>query len=205
MSWKIGLLKSANCPNRQKSGWEMSWAPKVWARNVLENGPFEKRQLSQPPKVRTGNILSANCPYHQMSRRQMSWARNFPGANCPKHQMSRGIMSWPGNVPGAKNPSANCLKRQMSGAEIVPAAKCLKCHLSRAPNFQAPNVPAPFVSREKAAAKCTTTDLGAKCSEKMPSWCWLFSTKMANFITNSRTSPKNVFWVRHLGATTSFF
>ena len=164
MSWKIGLLKSANCPNRQKSGWEMSWAPKVWARNVLENGPFEKRQLSQPPKVRTGNILSANCPYHQMSRRQMSWARNFLGANCPKHLKSRGLMSWPGNVPGAKNPGANCLKRQM------PDGKCprqelsqpsnVKRHLSQTPNFQAPNVPAPFVSHEKVAAKCTTTFSG---------------------------------------------
>ena len=34
------------------------------------------------------------------------------------------------------------------------------------------------------------TDLGAKCSGKKPFWCLRFSTKMANFITKSRTAPK---------------
>ena len=56
----------------------------------------------------------------------------------------------------------------MSEAGIVSAAKCLKRHLSQAPIFQAPNVPAPFVSRQRAAAKCTTTDFHPLGLTSMP-------------------------------------
>ena len=43
----------------------------------------------------------------------------------------------------------------MSGAGIVPATNCLGRHLSGAPNFQAPDVPAPKVQEPNVlAGKC---------------------------------------------------
>ena len=115
------------CPERQKSGHEMSWTPKVWAWNVLDNGPFGKRQISMPPKVWTGNILRANCPYHQMS-----CARNFPAANCLT----------------TKSPYAKCRGQEMSQAQKIQAPivrnaecqtgnvlgrNCPSCQMSQAP------------------------------------------------------------------------
>ena len=172
MSWKIGLLESANCPYRQKSGQEMSWAPKVWAGNVLStkslgrkcpgkwafwkapnvpaakslDGKYPERQLSLPPNVQTPNVLSTKFLSRQLSLPPKVHMPNVLAGKCPKRKKSKRQLSKTPNI-----------RWEMSEAGIVPAAKCLKRQLSKAPNFQVPNVPAPIVSREKAAAKCTTT------------------------------------------------
>ena len=93
--------------------------------------------------------------------RHLSGAPNFqapdvPTPNVQEPNVLAGKCPWRKKSERQLSETPN-VRREMSGAGIVPASKCLKRQLSQVPIFQAPNVPAPFVSRQRAAAKCTTT------------------------------------------------
>ena len=57
----------------------------------------------------------------------------------------------------------------MSGAGFVPATNCLGRHLSGAPNFQAPDVPAPKVQEPNVlAGKCPWRKKSKRQSSETP-------------------------------------
>ena len=60
----------------------------------------------------------------------------------------------------------------MSGAGIVPATNCLGRHLSGAPNFQAPDVPAPKVQEPNVlAGKCPWRKKSERQLSETPNVC----------------------------------
>ena len=108
----------------------MWWVPKGWAGNVLENRPFGKCQLSQPPKVWAGNVLSVKSL----------------GMKCPEHQKSGHEMSWiMGLLESAKYPCRQKSGQEISWEPIVPTTKCLVHEISQPPIVSPPKVHMPNV------------------------------------------------------------